>query len=1289
MMLIVDDFDINRAVLKSIFKWEYEILEAEDGEQALQIVEEAESIDVILLDIVMPKLDGIQVLERLKGDHKTERIPIIVNTQMSEQAQEIKCLELGADDFIGKPYNPQIIRRRVSNLLQKYVLERKQMEIELQQTSDQLHSLVDTVPGGIAVLQIQDGIQVAYVNDGLCEMLGYTRAEAEKILSGEISLFSSEKESERLLVRLRQETDQVVRINLDLMNKQKEHVWVGISAKRIAGEKKVTYNAVFLNLTKEKETQNQMLFTMEELLARVERDVLTGIYNRETFYEKIEEMIAKHENVEYVLILWNVDRFKVVNELFGTVIGDQLLIDFAGYLERLVKGKGVCGRLDADHFACCVPQEYLSENWELFQKVLEKGYIMPKINYPINFHVGLYVISDRKMPANKMCDRARMAQLTVKGNYIHRWAYYDNSLSESLLKEQELVNEMEHALEEGQFRVDYQPIFSAADEEIVSAEALVRWEHPKKGLISPGEFIPVFEKNGFIMKLDLYVWEQVCRFLSENKKAGIMNVPVSVNVSRLDFYNEEVFRILDEYLKKYDLSAKELKLEITESAYMENPKQLLDEMQQLQQKGFRILMDDFGSGYSSLNMLKDVPVDILKIDMKFIDTLDTSERACKILYNIIQMAQGLEMEIVAEGVENENQFELLKRMGCDSIQGYYFSRPLRSNDFRDEILRNIRVEEKEAKQKANLTILVVDDLEMNRVAVAENLNDVYRVVQAEDGMEAWEILQKDLTGVDLVITDIMMPNLNGFELIKKIKSNEYLKSIPVIILSAMEETESELRALRLGALDIIAKPFEPEVLKRRVENILRVSINESAQAELHALRKSTVLREKNERFLQRPVVGICQIVVSRNIQQERIRIIFANQEYCRIHHLEPDRIATVNKVERILNGMPVSERTGIIKLLQKIIKSGESQVQYSYCLNEHIEGEKHILCNMYIEYRQDEIHFDIAEMLLQDQTMFHKAEIVEEFLFEFLKNTHLNFWEYHIESGQFEMYQTDKEEVERLVIENGPEAMEHDRIFYPRDRERIRKLHQRVRRGEENVQEIFLCRKETDQIDEKWWNKITYQTIFDESGNPKVAFALSEDISEYKDMDQNARGMLELYEQQKRQEGRYLQDLASRDALTGLYHKAEFKKCVQQEMGRQRQSIREAVLLMIDVDNLEVVNNRFGQDFGDALLRMVAEQIRKVFTDAECIGRIGDDVFGVFQSKVAVRSVVEKKIQQLQQNMHMDLGTEKGQVRVSCSIGVAFALDCGQEYYKMHEKASEALYYAKKMGKDRYHIAGE
>jgi EAL domain-containing protein (putative c-di-GMP-specific phosphodiesterase class I) len=214
-----------------------------------------------------------------------------------------------------------------------------------------------------------------------------------------------------------------------------------------------------------------------------------------------------------------------------------------------------------------------------------------------------------------------------------------------------------------------------------SAEALVRWVHPKEGMISPARFIPLFERNGFIVRLDHYVWEEVCRLLAEERDKLGRVVPVSVNVSRLDFYDENLLEFFMGLMKKYDLEPWMIKLEVTESAYTDNPQQIMTMMRRFQDAGFKFLMDDFGSGYSSLSMLRNLPVDILKIDMKFVQEIVTSFRAAKIMEHMVQLAHDIHMEVVIEGVETKEQVEFLQEIGCDEIQGYYFSKPMSKDEY--------------------------------------------------------------------------------------------------------------------------------------------------------------------------------------------------------------------------------------------------------------------------------------------------------------------------------------------------------------------------------------------------------------------------------------------------------------------------------------------------------------------------------------------------------------------------------------------------------------------------------
>lgn len=583
--------------------------------------------------------------------------------------------------------------------------------------------------------------------------------------------------------------------------------------------------------TEAERAQKLMSETITELRYRVERDSLTGVYNRETFYVKAVELIQENQDKDYIIIKWNVDGFRAVNELFGAQTGDKVLLRLARILKDYIGEHGVVGRVEADHFITCVEKPVLEKYADQIMKFLEEGITEIDINYPVYVHVGIYEIRDRDVPIDLMCDRAGMALQTIRGNYMKRYAYYDEKLRKTMLEEQELASQMVTALEEKQFYINLQPVYSVSTGLPVSAEALVRWRHPVKGIISPGMFIPLFEKNGFIMKLDRYVWEEVCKMLADFKKRGIKTMPVSVNVSRINFYSTDLCEFLLELLERYGLDTSCLKLEVTESAYTENSRQMIATMGKLQQNGFKIMMDDFGSGYSSLNMLKNVLVDILKIDMMFIRNLEVSDRASNILAYVVRMAKALDMEIVAEGVETQNQRDFLGHCGCDCIQGYYYSKPLSVSDYEALLCSRDVVENLAHPIDDRHTILVVDDMEISREAVVCNLEDDYLVIEASDGKMALDILKEKSQMVDLVITDISMPQMDGFELLEKMKSDSVLQHIPAVVITAMSQMEDEIRALEKGAIDVIVKPFDPYEIRQRVKNLIRLVEAENVKYE--------------------------------------------------------------------------------------------------------------------------------------------------------------------------------------------------------------------------------------------------------------------------------------------------------------------------------------------------------------------------------------------------------------------------------------------------------------------------
>lgn len=419
----------------------------------------------------------------------------------------------------------------------------------------------------------------------------------------------------------------------------------------------------------------------EMLRQRLQLDEITALYNRTYFFEIAQEMINNAKE-EMCIVTMNINNFKIVNELYGMPAGDRLLFEIAAQLKILdEKYHIIPARFMSDHYYMCMPKRIFDEiNFPRTYKTFLE-------DMDIRVVYGIYLAdSQTTTPVNVMCDKALVAAHEKKQNYVDYIHFYNDAEHKQILAEQEIENNMERALAENQFYIVIQPKFNPNTRKIVGGETLVRWKHPEKGIISPGLFIPVFEKNGFIIHLDYFVWEETCRFLAKRKKDGKFYVPLSINVSRAHFYGHELKHKLISLVEKYDLETKDIELEITESLCGEDPDVIYDKIRELQDIGFKIAMDDFGSGYSSLNMLKEMPLDIIKMDLKFLD--GEQEKGRLILKALIGMAQTMELKVVVEGVEISSQVEFLCQFKECSLQGYYFSRPIVTEEFENMLDQN-------------------------------------------------------------------------------------------------------------------------------------------------------------------------------------------------------------------------------------------------------------------------------------------------------------------------------------------------------------------------------------------------------------------------------------------------------------------------------------------------------------------------------------------------------------------------------------------------------------------------
>lgn len=687
-ILVVEDNEFNRALLVEILSSQYETLEAENGKVGLEILErEKEAVSLILLDIVMPVMNGYEFLNALKANPAIASIPVIVTTQNEGENDEIAALERGASDFVAKPYKAKVILRRVASI-----------------------------------------------------------------------------------IHLRE-------------------------------------NATMLNL--------------------FQKDRTTGLLSKEYFCQQAEKILRSNPDKTYDIICSDVENFKLINDAFGMQGGNKVLKTMGGICQKSTDTLGgICSRFHADQFVSMIEhtEGYSDELYEaLTAETREKCGIS---NIVIKW--GIYQTGDRKISVEQMYDWALQGARSIKGQYGRYYAFYDDKLRSEMLRDQAILDCMEEALEQGQFQVKLQPKYKAAGGLFTDAEALVRWCHPEWGMQSPAVFIPLFERNGFITKLDQYVWEKVCQLMQQWDKEGLEPVNISINVSRADVYNVNLVDTLLDLVKRYNIAPKRLHLEITESVYTESPEDIIQNVTRLREKGFVVEMDDFGSGYSSLNMLNRMPMDILKLDMQFIRTEMEMPESRRTLRYIIGLAHWLNLSVVAEGVETKEQLEHLRNLGCDYIQGYYLAKPMDPADFEELFRQQIPEQEKkdqtfqligEKKEKKGI-LLLVDNREEKRQQLEKLFEDSYELVTAVNETEVLWNIEGFGNRISAFLISMAAVRERDNSVWKSIQREKKVWKTPVLVMGD-ENEHTEEEALEMGADDFVFDTRLGRSFRLRVEKMLR------------------------------------------------------------------------------------------------------------------------------------------------------------------------------------------------------------------------------------------------------------------------------------------------------------------------------------------------------------------------------------------------------------------------------------------------------------------------------------
>lgn len=562
------------------------------------------------------------------------------------------------------------------------------------------------------------------------------------------------------------------------------------------------------------------LYLTSAMLNILEYDQLTGLYSSEFFRKCALDIFEKHPEKTFDIICGDIENFKLINEREGIDRADELLRFIAKVFRKHVNSFQIASRISADTFALLI--EHRDDYDEKFARYLELAMRQAPISNTI-VKFGIYEKVDTSLTMSGILDRAMMALRSIKRQYGVTFAKYTEEMREQMVREQKIMDSMEMALERNEFHIYFQPKHDINTEYAVGAEALVRWKHPELGFLSPKEFVPYFERNGFISKLDYYVWTNVCKMLKQWKDEGKPIVPISVNASRVDFNMPNLPQQICALLEKYGVEREWLHFEVTESSYTNDPQRMIDATKELRDLGFTVEMDDFGSGYSSLNMLGELSVDALKIDMKFLQQRHSLQKN-GILGFVISLGKWMGLDTIAEGVETQEQLTLLREMGCDQVQGYFFAKPMPPEEFQQYLARCKKKEKNEERKKAKkevvvelncvekkYTILTVEDNKTYRKRIGDILNPYYNVIEMQNGQEAYDYLNEHRKEISVVLLDLMMPVMDGFEFMNLTRKDEELAAIPVIIASS-ENTASQLRALKLGADGFVGKPFEEEVL---------------------------------------------------------------------------------------------------------------------------------------------------------------------------------------------------------------------------------------------------------------------------------------------------------------------------------------------------------------------------------------------------------------------------------------------------------------------------------------------
>jgi diguanylate cyclase (GGDEF)-like protein/PAS domain S-box-containing protein len=842
-ILIVDDVPENLLILGNLLQEAgYAVRVAKAGVDALQCAIQDPLPALILLDVMMPEMDGYEVLSRLHGSAVTRDIPVIFLTALSEAQDVAHGLQLGAADYITKPIQPEVVLARVhvqieakrardwlkdqAAFLEAEVARRVAENQQIQKESErakailnrQREQILTSAAEGIFGVDAQGTIN--FVNPAAAALLGYREDELIGRNAGQTFYLpateAGRSSSEEGLIETCCSSGATIR-NREANFRRKDGTTqpLEISCTPIAENDLITGAVVTLQDISERKRY------LEQLERKSNFDDLTGLPNRNLLNDRLAHAIerCRKEGGSVVVLTINLDRFKSINDSLGHAAGDQVLREVAERLSRRVRKMDTLARLEGDDFVLVTEATEDEASTKLAQPLLEllaPPFHLAEREFFLTGSIGIALFPKDGDNGESLLKNASAAMYKAKAGGGDRFNFYAAEMNARSLERLDMENGLRRALDRDELLVYYQPQLSLRTGEIIGAEALVRWQHPERGLVMPGEFIPLAEDSGLIVPLGEWVLRHACAQNKAWQDAGLPPITVAVNMSARQFAAQDVVLLAGAILRETGLAPNYLELELTESVVMADADAFIKATEQLKGLSITLSIDDFGTGFSSLAYLRRFAIDRLKIDQSFVREITNDANSAAIALAIISLAHSLKLAVIAEGVETEAQLNFLRRRDCDEMQGYFFSRPVPAEQFEQLLRERRKLAFSSEAQLPSRTLLLVDD-EPGILSSLKRLfrRDGYTLLTAESGMEALELLASNDVGV--VISDARMPQMSGGEFLGKVR--ELYPDIVRMMLSGYTDLKSVTNAVNRGELfSFLTKPWDDAELLETVRD---------------------------------------------------------------------------------------------------------------------------------------------------------------------------------------------------------------------------------------------------------------------------------------------------------------------------------------------------------------------------------------------------------------------------------------------------------------------------------------